>query len=183
MNIHTLFCDLPKGIHIAIVPYQREHIHPIPLFASTVPAGFPSPAEDYLDASLDLNDLVIKHPAATFFVRAKGHSMIDALPAARIHPLTQESHWPFTFLWSHGQRRQSLARSSGHAHRLCGTCPAPARISCRSYAHHHRNQPLCQTLLRQNHPGSVRNPHCIHVRYDPLRSRRPQTHLQIRRIL
>jgi len=78
MNIHTLFCDLPKGIHIAIVPYQREHTRTIPLFASTVPAGFPSPAEDYLDTCLDLNDLVVKHPAATFFVRAKGHSMIDA---------------------------------------------------------------------------------------------------------
>ena len=78
MDIHTLFCDLPQGIHVAIVPYQRHDTRPIPLVASTISAGFPSPAEDYLDTALDLNDLVVKHPAATFFVRGKGHSMIDA---------------------------------------------------------------------------------------------------------
>jgi DNA polymerase V len=48
------------------------------LFASCVPAGFPSPAEDYIEQKLDLNKHLIKHPAATFFVRVSGDSMIEA---------------------------------------------------------------------------------------------------------
>ena len=43
-----------------------------------VSAGFPSPAEDYIEAKLDLNEYLVKHPAATFFVRVTGNSMIDA---------------------------------------------------------------------------------------------------------
>ena len=50
----------------------------LPLFISKVRAGFPSPADDYLDKRLDLNEYLIKHPAATFFVRVKGESMIKA---------------------------------------------------------------------------------------------------------
>lgn len=49
-----------------------------PLFLSQVSCGFPSPADEYLDASLDLNQFLIKKPAATFLVRASGDSMIDA---------------------------------------------------------------------------------------------------------
>ncbi|GAB7081911.1 translesion error-prone DNA polymerase V autoproteolytic subunit [Megalodesulfovibrio paquesii] len=45
---------------------------------ATVAAGFPSPADDYIDQSLDLNDHCIAHPAATFFVRVHGDSMRDA---------------------------------------------------------------------------------------------------------
>nr|QBQ85719.1 RumA [Shewanella putrefaciens] len=47
-----------------------------------VSAGFPSPAQDYVEQTLDLNELCIKRPAATFFVRVEGDSMIDA----GIHP-------------------------------------------------------------------------------------------------
>ncbi|MCH8475938.1 MAG: translesion error-prone DNA polymerase V autoproteolytic subunit [Opitutales bacterium] len=50
----------------------------IPLFLNKVPAGFPSPAQDYVEQTLDLNDLCIQHPAATFFVRVSGDSMIEA---------------------------------------------------------------------------------------------------------
>ena len=53
-----------------------------PLCFSCVEAGFPSPAEDYMEGSLDLNQHLIKHPAATFFVRVSGDSMINA----GIHP-------------------------------------------------------------------------------------------------
>ena len=49
-----------------------------PMFASTVEAGFPSPAEDFIEERLDLNEKCIKHPAATFFVRVSGNSMINA---------------------------------------------------------------------------------------------------------
>ncbi|MFC1538687.1 LexA family protein [Candidatus Latescibacterota bacterium] len=50
----------------------------MPLYMVSVSAGFPSPADDYLDGKLDLNDYLIKHRAATFFLRAAGDSMIDA---------------------------------------------------------------------------------------------------------
>ena len=41
-------------------------------------AGFPSPADDYIETMLDLNEYLIKHPAATFFVKASGESMVNA---------------------------------------------------------------------------------------------------------
>lgn len=50
----------------------------LPLFLSRIPAGFPSPADDYIEEDLDLNELVVKHPTATFFVRVEGESMRDA---------------------------------------------------------------------------------------------------------
>ncbi len=50
----------------------------IQLFSDAVPAGFPSPATDYCERKLDLNELCIQHPAATYFVRAQGDSMIEA---------------------------------------------------------------------------------------------------------
>ncbi|MDR5900257.1 translesion error-prone DNA polymerase V autoproteolytic subunit [Halomonas vilamensis] len=50
--------------------------HPLPLFTSAVRAGFPSPADDHLDTDLDLHRHVVKHPAATYFVRVEGDSMI-----------------------------------------------------------------------------------------------------------
>jgi len=50
----------------------------VPFFASPISAGFPSPADDYTDVSLDLNKHLIKHPAATFYARVKGDSMINA---------------------------------------------------------------------------------------------------------
>lgn len=49
-----------------------------PLMSNTIAAGFPSPAEQYVEASLDLNQLLISRPAATFFLRVAGDSMIDA---------------------------------------------------------------------------------------------------------
>lgn len=49
-----------------------------PLLLSRVPAGFPSPAEDGVEACLDLNEHLVRHPEATFFVRVQGHSMSGA---------------------------------------------------------------------------------------------------------
>ncbi|MCD4651352.1 MAG: translesion error-prone DNA polymerase V autoproteolytic subunit [Candidatus Cloacimonetes bacterium] len=49
-----------------------------PLLGSSLPAGFPSPAEDYIEKTLDLNEYLIHHPAATFFVRVDGDSMIGS---------------------------------------------------------------------------------------------------------
>lgn len=50
----------------------------IPEAASPVQAGFPSPADDYVENHLDLNEMIVKHPAATFYVRVEGDSMRDA---------------------------------------------------------------------------------------------------------
>ena len=44
--------------------------------SGSVVAGFPSPAEQYQEPPLDLNELLVKRPAATFFVRVQGDSMI-----------------------------------------------------------------------------------------------------------
>jgi DNA polymerase V len=49
-----------------------------PLFLDSVSAGFPSPATDYMENKLDLNEHLVKHPAATFIVKASGPSMIEA---------------------------------------------------------------------------------------------------------
>jgi len=49
----------------------------LPFVLSYVSAGFPSPADDYIESSIDLNRELIRHPFATFCVRASGDSMID----------------------------------------------------------------------------------------------------------
>lgn len=64
------------------LPEQQTNKVYIPLFTGKVAAGFPSPADDYIEKTLDLNDLLIQKPAATFFVRAEGESMLGA----GIHP-------------------------------------------------------------------------------------------------
>jgi hypothetical protein len=50
----------------------------LPYFDGCVPAGFPSPAEDYLETPLDLADFLIENKAATFLMRVDGDSMRDA---------------------------------------------------------------------------------------------------------
>ena len=57
---------------------QWEQVLPLPLFGTPVKAGFPSPAEDYIEERLDLNEHLIQHPNATFFVRVSGESMLNA---------------------------------------------------------------------------------------------------------
>jgi len=49
-----------------------------PLYSHSISAGFPSPADDYIEDRLDLNELLIENKAATFFLRVKGDSMINA---------------------------------------------------------------------------------------------------------
>ena len=55
---------------------ELSHIE-LPLFACHVRAGFPSPADDFIDKSLDLNEFLIKKPSATFFAWAEGDSLRD----------------------------------------------------------------------------------------------------------
>jgi DNA polymerase V len=63
---------------VEILTPQRVVELKIPLFLESVSAGFPSPADDYMEGKLDLNEYIIRNPAATFFVRVTGDSMIDA---------------------------------------------------------------------------------------------------------
>lgn len=58
--------------------FERRSKLKLPLYLAKVPAGFPSPADDFLDKRLDLNEHLVKHPAATFFVKVQGSSMIQA---------------------------------------------------------------------------------------------------------
>ncbi|WP_409373143.1 translesion error-prone DNA polymerase V autoproteolytic subunit [Shewanella sp. SP1S1-7] len=58
--------------------FAKHTQYRLSLFSSLIAAGFPSPAQDYVEQTLDLYELCIKHPAATFFVKVQGDSMIDA---------------------------------------------------------------------------------------------------------
>lgn len=62
----------------ALIP--NPHAAPLkrPLFGHKVKAGFPSPADDFVEAWLDLNEHLIEHRDATFFLKASGDSMIGA---------------------------------------------------------------------------------------------------------
>lgn len=60
-----------------ITPVANPVRHTSPLFVECCQAGFPSPAADYTTSELDLNDYCIRHPSATYFVRALGDSMND----------------------------------------------------------------------------------------------------------
>lgn len=69
--------QLHSSAHLDIYSAQTDTELNLPLFEG-VRAGFPSPAADFIDVSIDLNKHLIKHPSATFYARAKGDSMKDA---------------------------------------------------------------------------------------------------------
>ncbi|MEI6242684.1 MAG: translesion error-prone DNA polymerase V autoproteolytic subunit [Chlamydiota bacterium] len=69
---------LPISIIEKLKRSDSNQIVTFPLYQNTVAAGFPSPAEGEKECDLDLHELLIKHPAATFFVRVSGSSMIQA---------------------------------------------------------------------------------------------------------
>lgn len=56
---------------------QRQRLA-LPLANGRVSAGFPSPADDYVDVGIDLNEQLIRHPSSTFFLRVSGDSMTGA---------------------------------------------------------------------------------------------------------
>ena len=57
---------------------STNKIFRIPLLTDSVSAGFPSPADDYTEENIDLNEHLISNPFSTFFLRVKGDSMINA---------------------------------------------------------------------------------------------------------
>jgi len=62
----------------SVAPALAENEQFFPLYASQPAAGFPSPGDDMVEQPLDLNDLLVEHPTATFFVRVSGDSMEGA---------------------------------------------------------------------------------------------------------
>ncbi|MGJ8518351.1 LexA family protein [Carnimonas bestiolae] len=69
MNAHQTINDC------SVIGVATAAARPIPLAAGEVRAGFPSPADDYMETELDLVSHIVRHPSATFYVRAKGDSM------------------------------------------------------------------------------------------------------------
>ena len=63
---------------ITFYSIEGDNLKKIHIYEGGVSAGFPSPADDYLDTDLNLHKYLVKHPAATFFIIAKGHSMEKA---------------------------------------------------------------------------------------------------------
>jgi len=76
------FEQLANSTAAILFPSKTSSSIALPLFTGKVAAGFPSPADDYVEKTLDLNELLVQKPAATFFVRAQGESMLGA----GIHP-------------------------------------------------------------------------------------------------
>ena len=79
-NINSSFDPIPTKLDHTlkeIISPRNSQLH-LNLYASRVQAGFPSPADDYIEKNLDLNEHLISHPASTFFVRVSGDSMTGA---------------------------------------------------------------------------------------------------------
>ena len=109
-----------------ILPLQKAISRTFPLMAHRVPAGFPSPAGDYVERRIDLNQELVQHPEATFFLRAQGNSMIDAgisdgdtlivdraIEASHDHIVIAAVDGEFTVkrLWRHGGRVRLVAEN------------------------------------------------------------------------
>ncbi|MCX7713977.1 MAG: translesion error-prone DNA polymerase V autoproteolytic subunit [Chthoniobacterales bacterium] len=61
-----------------IGPLSPNSSTQLPLALARVPAGFPSPADDFFEKTIDLNEHLVPHPASTFLMRVEGNSMIGA---------------------------------------------------------------------------------------------------------
>ncbi len=70
--------EIRSFVNGRVFPFEQFEPLFLPLVLTRVAAGFPSPADDYIESSIDLNRELIRHPFATFYVRASGDSMIDA---------------------------------------------------------------------------------------------------------
>lgn len=64
-------------ITLDIYPADTSSSLPLPYADEGIQAGFPSPAQDHMNESIDLNREIVKHPASTFYGRVSGNSMID----------------------------------------------------------------------------------------------------------
>ena len=67
-----------KRNNLTVISNETTPTKKMPLYTSCVSAGFPSPADDYVEERLDLNDLLITNPTSTFFIKVAGESMTGA---------------------------------------------------------------------------------------------------------
>lgn len=74
----TRIMRIPESLLAQVSDYVSSKGFLLPLYGNSVPAGFPSPADDHIEMELDLNSYLIEHPASTFLVRVSGESMRDA---------------------------------------------------------------------------------------------------------
>ena len=74
MPLLKLLASPKLDIYSASIETELE----LPLLSSAISAGFPSPALDFIDLSIDLNKQLIEHPSATFYGRVQGDSMLNA---------------------------------------------------------------------------------------------------------
>ena len=72
MKVDRISLQLPQPLRL-----QRQGLS-LPLASDQVAAGFPSPADDYIEVGIDLNEQLIRHPSSTFFLRVSGDSMTGA---------------------------------------------------------------------------------------------------------
>lgn len=72
---YTDYIEYFNGIQ---VPGKSLPAQAFPLYSHSISAGFPSPADDYIEDRLDLNELLVSNKPATFFLRVQGDSMINA---------------------------------------------------------------------------------------------------------
>jgi DNA polymerase V len=77
-GIPMKLCRVHKGGVMDFYSADLSTELPLPFAETGVAAGFPSPADDFMELSLDLNKSLVQHPAATFYARVKGTSMTDA---------------------------------------------------------------------------------------------------------
>ena len=64
-----------KKKQISFLKINSEELKDFPLYENAVQCGFPSPADDFLDLDINLNDYLVKHKSATFCVKVNGSSM------------------------------------------------------------------------------------------------------------
>lgn len=72
---HAIKSEVAEQI---LLPGKMSPIQLTPLYSHSISAGFPSPADDYIEDRLDLNELLVNNKVATFFLRVRGDSMINA---------------------------------------------------------------------------------------------------------
>ncbi len=68
---------MPEDVRLDFFSVDNASALPLPYADGGVQAGFPSPAQDTITESIDLNREIVRHPAATFYARVAGDSMVD----------------------------------------------------------------------------------------------------------
>lgn len=73
-----IFVRMNENVNLEIFRAETDSELILPIADEGIKAGFPSPAQDFMDLAIDLNKELVKNPAGTFYGRVKGDSMIDA---------------------------------------------------------------------------------------------------------